>query len=64
MVLKRLGLHSDAVDVMVEAVNREPLHWGAWHELALLIHDKDMVGIAHLHYKKSCIRLSLLTYCE
>lgn len=44
MVLKRLGLLSKAVEVMVEAVNREPLHWGAWQELALLIHDKDMVS--------------------
>lgn len=40
MVLKRLDLHSDAIQVLVEAVHKEPLHWGAWDELATLITDR------------------------
>ena len=44
VILKRLGLTSQAMAIMVEAVNKEPLHWGAWLELSLLVHDKDTVG--------------------
>uniref|UniRef100_A0A2R5LLS6 Cyclosome subunit 8 n=1 Tax=Ornithodoros turicata TaxID=34597 RepID=A0A2R5LLS6_9ACAR len=41
VVLKRLQLHKLAVDVLTEAVHLEPLHWGAWLELASLVTDKD-----------------------
>lgn len=43
MVLKRLDLHSIAIQVLVEAVHKEPLHWGAWVELATLITDRAKV---------------------
>ncbi|PVD30088.1 hypothetical protein C0Q70_09349 [Pomacea canaliculata] len=43
VVLKKLDLSKSAVDVLVEAVNREPLHWGAWQELGLLITDREML---------------------
>ncbi|XP_075212921.1 anaphase-promoting complex subunit 8-like [Lycorma delicatula] len=40
MVLKRLDLHTAAIQVLVEAVHKEPLHWSAWVELATLITDR------------------------
>nr|KAG5700933.1 hypothetical protein BaRGS_034218 [Batillaria attramentaria] len=43
VVLKRLDLTKAAVDIFVEAVNKQPLHWGAWQELALLITDREML---------------------
>jgi hypothetical protein len=44
VVLKKLDLHREALDALLEAVHKEPLYWGAWLELALLITDKEMVG--------------------
>ncbi|KAH7938863.1 hypothetical protein HPB52_001485 [Rhipicephalus sanguineus] len=41
VVLKRLQLQQQAVDVFVEAVHAEPLHWGAWLELSSLVADCD-----------------------
>ena len=44
VVLKRLDLTKMAVDILVEAVTKQPLHWGAWQELATLITDREMVS--------------------
>ncbi|XP_071167407.1 cell division cycle protein 23 homolog [Mytilus edulis] len=41
IVLKKLDLLKEALEMLVEAVNYEPLHWGAWLELAILIPDKE-----------------------
>ena len=44
IVLKKLELtDGSAATVLVECVNANPLHWGAWIELAVLVTDKDMV---------------------
>uniref|UniRef100_A0A1B6F0D6 Cyclosome subunit 8 n=1 Tax=Cuerna arida TaxID=1464854 RepID=A0A1B6F0D6_9HEMI len=40
VVLKRRDLHNEAIQVLVEAIHKEPLHWGAWIELATLIPDR------------------------
>ena len=45
VVLKKLDLLKEALEMLVEAVNYEPLHWGAWLELAVLIPDKETVGL-------------------
>ena len=45
IVLKKLDLREDALEVMQEAVNKEPLHWGAWLELSSLCIDKEIVRI-------------------
>ncbi|KAL8615435.1 hypothetical protein ACOMHN_036255 [Nucella lapillus] len=42
VVLKKLDLTKMAVDVLVEAVTKQPLHWGAWQELASLVTDREM----------------------
>ena len=43
IVLKKLDLTEDALKVMQEAVNKEPLHWGAWLELSSLCAEKEIV---------------------
>ncbi|KAK3590022.1 hypothetical protein CHS0354_041047 [Potamilus streckersoni] len=43
VVLKKLDLVKDAMDIFVEALNKEPLHWGTWQELATLITDREML---------------------
>ncbi|XP_068709023.1 cell division cycle protein 23 homolog isoform X1 [Montipora foliosa] len=41
IVLKKLDLREDALEVMQESVNKEPLHWGSWLELSSLCSDKE-----------------------
>ena len=45
IVLKKLDLTEDALKVMQEAVNKEPLHWGAWLELSSLCTEKEIVRL-------------------
>ncbi|PSN36214.1 Cell division cycle protein 23 [Blattella germanica] len=44
IVLKRLELFKEAVDVLVEATHKEPLHWGSWLELETLITDRTKLN--------------------
>lgn len=43
MVLRKLDLPKEAVDVFVEAIHSLPLHWGAWLELSNLVTNIEMV---------------------
>ena len=43
--MKKLELTKEAETVLVEAINKTPLHWGAWVELSTLITDKEKVGM-------------------
>jgi len=43
VVLKKLDLREDALEVIQEAVTKEPLHWGAWLELSSLCSDKEVL---------------------
>ena len=43
VILKKLDLREEALEVMLEAVKKEPLHWGSWLELSSLCTDKEMV---------------------
>lgn len=45
VVLRKLDLVKEAIDVFVEAAHVLPLHWGAWLELCNLITDKEMVKL-------------------
>lgn len=45
VVLRKLDLVKEAIDVFVEATHVLPLHWGAWLELCNLITDKEMVKL-------------------
>ncbi|KAF5303006.1 hypothetical protein FQR65_LT08335 [Abscondita terminalis] len=55
VVLKKLDLNSLAMDIFVDAINSQPLHWGAWQELALLVPDKNTLLSLRLpeHWMKS-----------
>eukprot|EP00794_Sanderia_malayensis_P005505 gene5505-6190_t len=43
VVLKELNLAKKASEVLVEAVKKEPLHWGAWKELAATCKSREML---------------------
>lgn len=45
VVLKRLDLLHEALYMFIEAIHEEPLHWGAWIELAALVTDRIKVII-------------------
>ena len=44
VVLRKLDLLKEAVDVFVEATHALPLHWGAWLELCNLVTNIEMVA--------------------
>ncbi|KAB1281308.1 Cell division cycle protein 23-like protein [Camelus dromedarius] len=48
VVLRKLDLVKEAIDVFVEATHVLPLHWGAWLELCNLITDKEMLKFLSL----------------
>ncbi|XP_033907655.2 cell division cycle protein 23 homolog [Acipenser ruthenus] len=43
VVLRKLDLLKEAIDVFVEATHCLPLHWGAWLELCNLVENKEML---------------------
>lgn len=45
VVLRKLDLIKEAVEVFVEAIHALPLHWGAWLELGNLVTNNEMVKI-------------------
>jgi len=64
VVLRKLDLLKEAVEVFVEATHTLPLHWGAWLELCNLVTNIEMVPAQFLpklintHYI-----LILIHYC-
>ena len=40
VVLKNLSLTSESQTILLEAIHKEPYHWGAWQELAFHISDR------------------------
>ncbi|KAL0271726.1 UNVERIFIED_CONTAM: hypothetical protein PYX00_008721 [Menopon gallinae] len=56
VLCKRLHLQQEAIDALCESVRKEPLHWGAWKELASLIDDirqAKTLDIPHSHWMKN-----------
>lgn len=45
VVLRKLDLLKEAVEVFVEAIHALPLHWGAWLELSNLVTNIEMVTL-------------------
>ncbi|WAR22047.1 CDC23-like protein, partial [Mya arenaria] len=43
VILKKLDLLKDAVEIFLESLKLEPLHWGTWQELVPLIADREML---------------------
>lgn len=48
VVLKKLDLHAQAIEILVESINALPLLWSSWQELALLIPHKDKLETIHV----------------
>ncbi|XP_045605191.1 cell division cycle protein 23 homolog isoform X2 [Procambarus clarkii] len=48
VVLKRLDLTRQSVEVLCQALHIQPLQWGAWLELAALITDREMLATLKL----------------
>ncbi|XP_064103246.1 cell division cycle protein 23 homolog isoform X1 [Macrobrachium nipponense] len=48
VVLKRLDLTRQAADVLCLSLHEQPMHWGAWLELAALITDREMLSTLKL----------------
>lgn len=77
VVLKKLQLAREAIDVLVESVHKQPMHWGTWLELAALITDREKLEsltlpnhwmrqffIAHMYLELQLIDEGLALYCE
>lgn len=47
VVLRKLDLLKEAVDIFVAATHALPLHWGAWLELCNLVTNIEMVCDNH-----------------
>lgn len=54
VILKKLELDKQAMDIFVEAVNLTPINWSAWQELALVIPNKNKLMSLNLpdHWMK------------
>jgi len=48
VVLRKLGLAELAAPALVEAIGREPGHWGAWLELSCLVTSRDKLAALQL----------------
>jgi len=67
VVCKKLELKNDAVEAFCEAIRKEPLHWGAWHELAFIIDDvrqSKNLDIPHDHWMKQFFLATLYVECQ
>ncbi|KYQ58793.1 Cell division cycle protein 23 like protein [Trachymyrmex zeteki] len=77
VTLKKLQLIREATDVLVESIHKEPMHWGAWLELAALITDREKLEslclpnhwmkyffMAHMYLELQLIDEGLALYCQ
>lgn len=67
VVLKKLDLTEQAIDVFLEAVRQVPMLWAAWYELALVINDRQRLyrlavpqhWMRHIFYAHTLVELAL-----
>ncbi|XP_012266699.1 cell division cycle protein 23 homolog [Athalia rosae] len=77
VVLKKLHLEREAIDVFVDSVRKQPMHWGAWLELVALVTDREKLEnlslpnhwmkkffLAHLYLELQLIDEGMAVYCE
>ncbi|KAK1136234.1 hypothetical protein K0M31_000799 [Melipona bicolor] len=77
VTLKKLQLTREAMDVLVEATHKQPMHWGSWLELASLITDREKLEnlclpnhwikhffMAHMYLELQLIDEGLALYCK
>ncbi|KAK0074447.1 hypothetical protein PV326_012442 [Microctonus aethiopoides] len=77
ITLKKLLLTREAIDVLVEATHKYPMHWGTWLELAPLINDREKLEsltlpdhwmkqffLAHMYLELQLLDEALSLYCD
>lgn len=77
VILKKLQLTKEAINVLVESIHKQPLHWGSWLELAALIMDREKLDslvlpdhwmkyffMAHMYLELQLIDEGLALYCD
>ncbi|XP_043522486.1 cell division cycle protein 23 homolog isoform X1 [Frieseomelitta varia] len=77
VTLKKLQLTREAMNVLVEATHKQPMHWGSWLELASLITDREKLEnlclpnhwikhffMAHMYLELQLIDEGLALYCK
>lgn len=77
VTLKKLQLTREAMDVLVDATHKQPMHWGSWLELASLITDREKLEnlclpnhwmkhffMAHMYLELQLIDEGLALYYE
>lgn len=60
VILKKLGLTGQALDILLEAVNLAPTNWSAWQELALVIPNKNKLNT--LNFPNHWMKYFFLAY--
>ena len=43
-MLNGLSLYTEAIEMLLKAVGKEPVHWGAWKELASICKNRETVS--------------------
>jgi anaphase-promoting complex subunit 8 len=62
--LSKLKLTDEAITILVEAVNKEPMLWCAWLELGNLIRSIDILNtLNHKRFPQHWIKDLFLAYC-
>lgn len=77
VILKKLQITNEAIDILVESTHKQPMHWGAWLELSTLITDREKLEalpfpnhwmkrffMAHMYLELQLIDEGLSLYCE
>lgn len=77
VILKKLQLSKEAIDILVESICKQPMHWGTWLELASLITDREKLDslllpshwikhffMAHMYLELQLIDEGLTLYCD
>ena len=60
-MLKELSLQEEAREILIKAIEKEPLHWGAWKELASICKTREAVSSFIVLLKLFCVTLGVIT---
>lgn len=77
VILKKLQLSKEAIDILVQSIHKQPMHWGTWLELESLITDREKLDslilpnhwikrffMAHMYLELQLLDEGLALYCE
>ncbi|XP_001607732.1 cell division cycle protein 23 homolog [Nasonia vitripennis] len=77
VILKKLQLAKEAIDILVQSIHKQPMHWGTWLELESLITDREKLEalvlpnhwikrffMAHMYLELQLLDEGLALYCD